>query len=251
MKRFVAVFLALTVCISLCACGSNSAEPQMKSDAEKENMDILIKEPWRESNGSESLSLFDDGTGTLSVEAASMDIPITWEIEDDNVYIKAHFTLDRTEEDGILLKGEDGEKTYIPVSQYESLAESTKYPTGETLIEIVNNEGEIENLTAKELNDIQKSNGVKFKALYFGAPIKIISTVKAVHGSCTVNGYSMEAYVELEGGWEVEAESAADVLNLNPGDTVMVTGNIFAAIIGTVAIYAVNGHSTSIELYSE
>ena len=115
----------------------------------------------------------------------------------------------------------------------------------------MNNEGEIENLTAKELNDIQKSNGVKFKALYFGAPIRIISTVKAVHGSCTVNGYSMEAYVELEGGWEVEAESAADVLNLNPGDTVMVTGSIFAAIIGTVAIYAVNGHSTSIELYSE
>ena len=61
----------------------------------------------------------------------------------------------------------------------------------------------------------------------------------------------MDAYIELNGGWIVEAKNEDEVVNLNPGDMVKVTGNIYYAFAGTVSIYIVNGHETTITPYAE
>lgn len=250
MKRsfFILSFLLVMV-ISLSACQKSN-----------QYSDLLTAEPWKDimTDGAATISLYKDGTGNFSAERAGVigfNYAITWELNESSVLIKspaAQFSLYITETDGVItLKNESGQSYYVPSSQYDEIRKNTKLPTDTISIEIINNNGEKESLTANELCKLRNDNGARFEKLYFGAPITVIGVIKAVHGSTISNGHKMSAYVELNDGWEVEAVSVNDVVDLNPNDIVKITGCIYDAFAGKVSIFIVNGNTTTIELYSE
>ena len=119
----------------------------------------------------------------------------------------------------------------------------------ETTATVINNDGITETLTARELIKIHDGNSVAFNKKYFEAEVTVIGTVESVHGTTVLNGHTMSAYIELEGGWRVEASSEDVVIDLLPGDTVKVTGHIYSAF-GNVSLYIFNGYETSIQSYN-
>ena len=93
---------------------------------------------------------------------------------------------------------------------------------GGTTATITDNEGNVVQMTAKELKNIYKENEAKFNDLYQGADIELTDTVESVSTDT----------VELKGGWEVQLSTSkhGDILkSLSKGDSVYVKSNIYTA----------------------
>ena len=114
---------------------------------------------------------------------------------------------------------------------------------------VVNNDGETERLTADELRTLYNANQIAFSNKYFGAFVTLVADVVSVHGLTVADGHRMVAYAVLEGNWTVEVSSRDLVADLMPGDTVIVTGNIYSAH-WDIQLYIVNGWKTTIQPYN-
>ena len=93
---------------------------------------------------------------------------------------------------------------------------------GGTAATITDNEGNVVQMTAKELKNIYKENEAKFNDLYQGADIELTDTVESVSTDT----------VELKGGWEVQLSTSkhGDILkSLSKGDSVYVKSTIYTA----------------------
>ena len=107
---------------------------------------------------------------------------------------------------------------------------------GEVKAKVINNNGETEYLTAKELSDIYNGNSVAFKNKYWEANVTVEGKVKEVNGNIIVDGTFYNWTVIIEGGekdWFIgklkysETTVTEDFLaTLNVGDTVIASGDI-------------------------
>ncbi len=120
----------------------------------------------------------------------------------------------------------------------------------ETSVKIVTKDGQTEYLSGKELLDADEANPVAFDEKYYEASVTVVSEITAIHGRSSLNGHDMNAYIELKGGWIVEAATASVVSDLVVGDTVEITGKIWGTFASDIYIYCINGHTTTIEKYS-
>ena len=110
---------------------------------------------------------------------------------------------------------------------------------------IINKNGETEYLTAADLLEINNGNSIAFSKTYKNAQVTLEAKVQKVNGACNYNGYPMNAYVELEGGWLVESTKGTDLSQLMPGDMVRITGYIFDCY-GQVHIRSMDNYPTTI-----
>ena len=264
MKKVIALLLVFIMVLALCGCGGNSSTTPENGGAGVFNSsykELLVSEDWKEvmSDGSRTMTFKEGGHGIENLNYVSPSFStfydISWELDGKTVNITAQgqtYELNIFEDDGIVkMKNSDGSVLWVQESNYKLVRENTEIPTAEVFTEIINNDNEIEELTAVQLLRIAKENEVRFKAKYFGAKATVVSEVVEVHGRGSYNGHDMEAYVILEGGWLVEAANTDDVIDLSPGDVVKVTGNIFNAFTGQIYLYIVNGNTTTIEPYVE
>lgn len=111
---------------------------------------------------------------------------------------------------------------------------------------VVNNKGETEYLTAKDLIDIQESNPLNFDNNYWSAKVTVTGTVNEIGGLSSINGTHYEWTLKVEGGecdWFIgdgkynTSTVSEDLLaSLKKGDTVQISGEIVGASFGQVDI---------------
>lgn len=130
-------------------------------------------------------------------------------------------------------------------------------------VDVTRNDGTTETTNSWELTQIHCDNEVKFEKNYMGAFVKIIAPVESVHGRTIVDGYDLPAYVELAGGWKVEADKNDPLLEeLSPGDMVVATGCIYSMFggldydgvvmtVGTCKVYSTSEVKTTLERYTD
>ena len=95
MKKVISLFLALVLCLSLCACsGGNNTPDATKAPGESEKNDLKIIGTWKTdpSYNDYVLVINNDNTGNLSVNGGTESI--TW------TYDEASSTLTLTKENG-------------------------------------------------------------------------------------------------------------------------------------------------------
>ena len=96
---------------------------------------------------------------------------------------------------------------------------------------IVNKQGEIEELSAKELKKIYDENQANFKKNYAGAYIVFIGTVERVRNGFIENGSTITLdCIEFKEGFNFNLNSNEyDLSNISSGDKIIVLANIFSA----------------------
>lgn len=129
--------------------------------------------------------------------------------------------------------------------------------------EVTRNDGATETTNSWELTQIHCDNEVKFEKNYMGAFVKIIAPVESIHGRTIFDGHDLPAYVELAGGWVVEADKNNPLLEeLSPGDMVVATGCIYSMFggldydgvvmtVGTCKVYSTSEVKTTLERYTD
>ncbi len=108
---------------------------------------------------------------------------------------------------------------------------------GDVKAKIVNNDGETEYLSTKELLEIKESNEIAFKKKYWCAQVEVEGEVAEISSSHTLNGTAYAWTITVEGGksdWflgkealyggEVEGEEILSTLKV--GDKVRLFGEI-------------------------
>lgn len=96
---------------------------------------------------------------------------------------------------------------------------------------IVNNQGEVEELSSKELKKIYDENQANFKKNYAGAYIVFIGTVEKVRNGFMENGSTITLdCIEFKEGFDFYLNSNEyDLSNISSGDKIIVLANIFSA----------------------
>ena len=104
---------------------------------------------------------------------------------------------------------------------------------------IVNNDGEVEQLSAKELANIREQNSILFDNKYWCASATVEGKVKEVTSEITINGTYYEWTVVVEGGsvdWFMGKHTTTQttvtkefLASLNVGDEVRMSGDIVSA----------------------
>ena len=252
MKKLITLLMAATMALSLCACSGTNAETN------KVNIDIkttLITEEWKDVFGIyDTMTFNEDGTGKYILNNSEVDI--NWTVKENCLVIEdssygGEMPFDViVENDTVKLVKQSGGAIYVPIDEYEAVRATTNILVDEVSVEITNNDGVVETLSSDNLCDIYSKNNIKFDDKYLGAPITVVSKIEKV-GSRTLDasGHLMMAYVDLEGGWRIEASSTDVVADFDIGDTVKVSGNIWSAFMKPVEIYIINDHTTTIEAY--
>ena len=111
---------------------------------------------------------------------------------------------------------------------------------------VKNNDNKTEYLTAKELCDFSSNNNISFENKYWCAHATVTGKIKEIGGSCIINGHSYNWTLVIEGGacdWFIGSDKYNKttvtkdfIANLNPGDTVEISGEIVGASMGQVNI---------------
>ena len=104
---------------------------------------------------------------------------------------------------------------------------------------ITDNEGNVVEMTAKELCDLYDSNTAKFNKLYQRASITFTGKISSI------NNYSNNLYtyysIKIDNGWELEvaeySELGETIYKLDVGDVVKVTSKIQSAFGVNVTVY--------------
>jgi len=110
---------------------------------------------------------------------------------------------------------------------------------------VINKKGATEQLTAKELCDLSKSNPVNFDNNYWCAKVTVTGTVNEIGGLSSINGTHYNWTLKVEGGecdWFIgdnkynTSVSKDLIASLSKGDTVEISGEIVGASFGEVDI---------------
>lgn len=221
MKRTLALFLALMMALSLCACGGGDSTTE-----------TLVSTDWKavlDYPNPYSLSFNEDGTGSLSDSSGHVS-EITWVAQDNIVEMEREgstpagasttykYTLQLVAANDSYRLVEDNEAdgaprfwTFVPEDKFEAETEALKAERLE----------EAQDLSLSSAEDLRDSNQAKFEAEYVGKPWKFTGCVESISkDSCSIGntGYpysDVTAYM-----------SEDDLLNLNVGETITVVGLI-------------------------
>lgn len=104
---------------------------------------------------------------------------------------------------------------------------------------ITDKDGNVVQMTAKELCKLEEENSARFESLYYGANIVFVGTVKKVFSNARFNGSLVVDGIEFEEGWEVHLHNSwydSMLLELNPGDKVKVTSQIYSVFGRNVTV---------------
>lgn len=111
---------------------------------------------------------------------------------------------------------------------------------------VVNKQGVTEQLTAKELLDIQSGNALKFDNDYWTAKVTVTGKISKIGGEEIINGSHYNWTLKIEGGegdwfigegkYNTSTVSKDYIASLNVGDTVEISGEIVGAFFGEVDI---------------
>lgn len=104
---------------------------------------------------------------------------------------------------------------------------------------VINNNGETEYLSAKELAEIKSDNSIAFEKNYWSCKVVVEGEIKEITSSKIINGTYYSWTITVEGGnadWFIgkgqysESDVDEDFLaTLNVGDTVKISGDIVGA----------------------
>lgn len=234
MKKIVSLLLALSMLFVLCACGSNTSDTPIINPSKVSLTDYVGE--WVEvgRDGFTCFIIKEDGTGKVSRVVGKLFSASTFtgHMDGNNFTLNSKsmgvtvFTIDKNT-DTISLIGDNG-LTYIPMEKYK-----TEHTT-----EIINNNGETENLLCLELMDIRDNNELKFESLYSGAQISLTDTVMSVNGEGLVNGHMADGYLELNGGWLVELskKDLALAATLDINQKIRVVGKLDTSNLGGIGL---------------
>lgn len=111
---------------------------------------------------------------------------------------------------------------------------------------ITDKDGNVVEMTAKELCELYDSNTAKFNKLYERASITITGKIESI------NNYSNNLHtyysINIDNGWELQvaehSELGETIYKLNVGDTVKVTSKIQSAFGIRVTIYDIYRNSS-------
>ena len=249
MKKITALILALTMVLALAACGGMSKEPSVLGE-------------WEDDEGN-YLTFSEGGFGSYtSVYNDEFNPSFSYEVKDGVVTIQYQlFMLFTTQEIHASFKlSEDGTKLVCMVGVDETFtAKGMEYTkcngehthTGpEPVATITTKSGTTEKMTSKQICDLYSDNKVLFDKEYKGAKVVLEGEIDKIGGSTNADGHYMSAYIEIKDNtgwnWVVEADHASDVENLQPGDKVRATGQLFGAFVHP-EIYIINGWTTTIQ----
>lgn len=109
---------------------------------------------------------------------------------------------------------------------------------------LINNQGDPEFLTAKELCDLSNGNNISFEKKYWCAYTTVTGKITEIEGACIINGTHYAWTVTIDGGtcdWFIgktkyNASSVTEnfLADLNVGDIVEISGEIVGASFGQV-----------------
>lgn len=109
-----------------------------------------------------------------------------------------------------------------------------------------NNQGVTEQLSAKELLDIQNGNPLKFENDYWAAEVIVTGKITKIGGEEIINGSHYNWTLKIEGGegdwfigdgkYNTSSVSKDFIASLNTSDTVEISGEIVGAFFGEVDI---------------
>lgn len=111
---------------------------------------------------------------------------------------------------------------------------------------ITDNDGNVVQMTSKELCKVESENAARFEKVYYGADVVFTGTVKAVISNTSFNGGLTVDGIEFEDGWEVHLRNGwyDDILlQLNSGDKVKVKSQIFSASANKVTVLGMGSSS--------
>lgn len=122
---------------------------------------------------------------------------------------------------------------------------------------LINNQGDPEFLTAKELCDLSDGNNISFEKKYWCAYTTVIGKINEIEGACSINGTHYDWTVTIDGGacdwfigktkYNTSTVTENFLADLNVGDTVEISGEIVGASFnevdlsnGTISVKKVN-----------
>ena len=101
---------------------------------------------------------------------------------------------------------------------------------------VINKQGVTEQLTAKELSDIDEVNPIKFENNYWCAKVTVTGEIKEIGGLSSINGSNYNWTLVIEGGecdwfigdntYNTSTVTKDYIANLSIGDTVEISGEI-------------------------
>ncbi len=224
MKRTLALFLALLMALSLCACGGGDSTTK-----------TLVSTDWKAVldyglNSEHKLSFNKDGTGLLSSPGGHGG-DITWSAQDNVIKIEwkttgytgksivLNYTFDLVEVNGSYRLVEDNEAdgsprywTFVPEDKYDAETEAIK---AERL-------GEAQELDEPAAQLLSSSNEAKFNAQYVGKLWKWTGEVSEIGESYCLMFDVAWASQRLGGLYAYM--STDDLASINPVDTITIVG---------------------------
>lgn len=117
--------------------------------------------------------------------------------------------------------------------------------------QITTNEGEVEETSPEKLCDLQDSNGAKFDTDYKKGTVIGVGIISEIEGSHKWNGYDMEASVETENGWIIEAASAEEVKDYEIGDVIAFKGKLSGVFSDEAMVFGKDENTPEIQLFAK
>ena len=258
MRKTLVFTLALLMILSLCGCGSadeiqETVAPPAQEPATEAPTDAPTEPPAQPFDfagswvdvGAEGFTIFDldaagTGSSTKRVGRMATTVGFAWTHDDTTA------TLEKKVLGATSFTANDGEDRTMTSDMGVVFIPLEVYKAEYVVAEIVNNEGQTENLVPFELLQIEQGNELRFEKLYQGAQITIEDTVLTVNGAIRLNGRAVQGYLELDSGWVVElSEDMLDAASmLNVGDRVRITGNLYSA----TEVFIEDGHTVTMEV---
>ena len=148
------------------------------------------------------------------------------------------------------------EETTEPSEQENSTETSdTKAVSGDSIV--INNDGEVEELTIDDLISIHSGNQLRWDKNYVGAKVIVTSDVKEIKTDewlvLETDSYTPKIVLHLGNGWIVSGASSNFVENLNIGDKIQFAGTItgFMKYGDGVAVIYTSGNPTYVQMADE
>jgi len=87
MRKVLSLFLALVMCLSMCACGSSTAAEHTAS--QKKTVDIVGT--WTASDGDSRVYIYLNEDYSGEMEAGGISLKYTWEYDESTRVVTIHF----------------------------------------------------------------------------------------------------------------------------------------------------------------
>jgi hypothetical protein len=209
------------------------AESEAKENKKPTESNVDFTGIWvdAEKDGFTCFEINEDGKGKTSKKAGNLGYSTTldWTVDGDTLSFGSTYlgVTSFTKGEGETLVADNG-TIFITLEAYKE----------QNPVELVNKNGETENLSFYELSSIRSGNQLKFDNIYADSPITVTDYVVEVKGKTTVAGEWVDAAVELASGWIVglTGSQVATASNLDVGDKVTAQGTLAASVTGDMCI---------------